>query len=329
MVRISWPRRGSLAFYPRKKAKRQHPQLRSVKKTGEAKPGYFLGYKAGMSHVLAVDTYEKSPSYGQTISLPVTFIECPENRVIGIKAYTQRPEGTLNFTTLYTEKQDKEITRKTKAAKNSKPDEVRKKIQDNLPKIQEIRLIVETQPKKIMLKKTPEIIEVPFTTEKVEDQWAKAQELLGKEIKVSEVLQEGTYLDTTSITTGRGTEGPLRRFGLKRQRHKAKGHIRNPGSIGAWHPARVLWTVAMTGQKGYQRRTELNKRLLKISDKPEDANPVSGFRSYGTLKTDYLIIKGSIGGPKKRLIALRPALREKHATPMPEIKSISTIAQNR
>lgn len=31
--------------------------------------------------------------------------------------------------------------------------------------------------------------------------------------------------------------------------------------IGAWHPARVGYTIARAGQKGYNHRTEINKKV--------------------------------------------------------------------
>lgn len=34
--------------------------------------------------------------------------------------------------------------------------------------------------------------------------------------------------------------------------------------IGAWHPARVAFSVARAGQKGYHHRTEINKKIYKI-----------------------------------------------------------------
>lgn len=34
--------------------------------------------------------------------------------------------------------------------------------------------------------------------------------------------------------------------------------------IGAWHPARVAFSVARAGQKGYHHRTEVNKKVYKI-----------------------------------------------------------------
>lgn len=47
---------------------------------------------------------------------------------------------------------------------------------------------------------------------------------------------------------------------LPRKTHKG---LRKVACIGAWHPARVNYTVARAGQKGFHHRTEINKKVLK------------------------------------------------------------------
>ena len=39
--------------------------------------------------------------------------------------------------------------------------------------------------------------------------------------------------------------------------------------IGAWHPARVSWTVARSGQMGFHHRTEMNKKVYRVGKKGE------------------------------------------------------------
>ena len=92
--------------------------------------------------------------------------------------------------------------------------------------------------------------------------------------------------------------------------------------IGAWHPARVGFTVARAGQNGYHHRTEMNKKVYKIGKKGEeshkastdfdrtekDITPMGGFAHYGIVNEDYLMIKGCVVGTKKRVITLRRSL---------------------
>ena len=75
--------------------------------------------------------------------------------------------------------------------------------------------------------------------------------------------------------------------------------------IGAWHPARVSWTVARSGQHGYHHRTEQNKKVYKIGKKGEDSHlattevdvtkkditPMGGFPHYGIVNEDFIMIK--------------------------------------
>ena len=75
---------------------------------------------------------------------------------------------------------------------------------------------------------------------------------------------------------------------------------------------------------GHFQRTELNKWLLKIGDKMEEINPKGGFTRYGVVKNPYVIFKGSIAGPKKRLIRFNHAIRpnKKIIKEAPAIKQI-------
>ena len=77
------------------------------------------------------------------------------------------------------------------------------------------------------------------------------------------------------------------------------------------HQQHIMYRVAHAGQMGFHTRTAYNKLLLKISSKPEELNPKSGLHKYGLLKTDYILLKGSVPGPKKRLIRLREPTRVK------------------
>merc|ERR1712029_406758 len=44
------------------------------------------------------------------------------------------------------------------------------------------------------------------------------------------------------------------------------GHkgLRKVACIGAWHPSRVAFSVARSGQKGYHHRTEINKKVYRV-----------------------------------------------------------------
>ena len=61
---------------------------------------------------------------------------------------------------------------------------------------------------------------------------------------------------------------------------------------------------------GYHSRTEYNKPIVKISNE-QNINPKQGFRRYGLIKNEYLLLHGSIPGPVKRLVKLVNPQRKK------------------
>ena len=87
MPAIKRPRRGSKAFYPKKRARRIYPRIKTYPEIKEAKPLSFAGYKAGMSHAMMIDTNPHSMTKGQQISRSVTILECPAISVFGFRLY--------------------------------------------------------------------------------------------------------------------------------------------------------------------------------------------------------------------------------------------------
>ena len=91
--RIHWPRRGSLQFWPRVRAKRQYPRVKSWVFSKNLKLSGFLGFKAGMTHILFRDTRSVSPTKGMEVFMPVTIVECPPMKVKAIRGYIITPYG--------------------------------------------------------------------------------------------------------------------------------------------------------------------------------------------------------------------------------------------
>ena len=84
MPSVKRPRRGSLGFYPRKRARRIYPRIKTYPQIKEAKPLGFAGYKSGMSHALVVDANPHSKTKGQQIFRSITILECPPISVFGL-----------------------------------------------------------------------------------------------------------------------------------------------------------------------------------------------------------------------------------------------------
>ncbi|MBP1662012.1 MAG: rpl3p, partial [Thermoplasmatales archaeon] len=163
----------------------------------------------------------------------------------------------------------------------------------------------------------------------IEDQVKYAKELLGKELKISDVVKEGDMLDTIAITKGKGWQGTIKRHHVKLLLHKNSKHRRMIGTAGSWHPSWVQATVPQAGQMGYHQRTEYNKRVLKIGENGEEITPAGGFPNYGVIRNSYILIHGSIPGPTKRLIGMRDAVRYQRGVKFQkaEITYVSTTSK--
>jgi len=311
MVRHSKPREGSKAYWPRKRTRRIYPRMKRYPKSAEAKPLTFAGYKAGMLHAIVVDNKKGSPSFGQEISIPITVLDCPPLFAVGMRAYKMTPKGLVVLNETWASKIPKDVAssleRKVKT-KGVKTDEILAEIEKVIDSAHTIRMIVATQPKLAAVgKKRPELFEIEVAGKAAKEKFEFAKSILGKEIKANEVVKEGELVDAIAITTGKGTVGPVKRFGIKIQNRHAKGKRRHTGTLGQERPGKVRTTVPMAGQMGMFRRTEINKRVLKIGS--ADITPVSGFNRYGIVKGDYVIVEGSVPGPKKRLVFMRSAIR--------------------
>jgi large subunit ribosomal protein L3 len=300
------PRHGSMQFWPRKRAKRMIARLRSFITGKDAKIAGFAGYKAGMTHITYKDNYVNSVSKGDEVSAPVTIIECPPLKVYGVRFYKKEGvEGLKTVHEIVSKDFNKELKRKITVTKNKSSSF------DNIPEYDSLRLIVYTQPHMVGFgRKKPDVFELAVGGS-VEDQLNYAKEKIGKEVQVSEIFKEGDYIDCHGITKGKGYQGPVKRFGVAIQRPKKEKIKRGVGArSGAWcAQAHMMFRVATAGQMGTHQRLEFNKLIVKIGDKPEEINPTGGIVRYGLVKGSYMLVKGSIIGPKKRLAILTPAQR--------------------
>ena len=139
-------------------------------------------------------------------------------------------------------------------------------------------------------------------------EWAK--ERLGGEITVADVYDSGQEIDVVGITKGKGFQGVVKRFGVKLLSHKNSKKRRQIGNMGDFGTGYVRKTIRQAGQMGYHQRTELNKRVLRISNPDEsDVTPAGGFLHYGEVTNPYMIVQGSLPGPAKRLLRFRDAVR--------------------
>ena len=309
------PRRGSLQYWPRKRAKRHFARMRSWDNINGTKLKAFIGYKAGMTHIIAQDNSPHTRFKNEKISIPVTIIECPPLKPLSLRFYQKAYNGFKLISEIFSKNLSKDIKKYFKFPKKES------KIPENFDLV---RLRVHTQPRLTGTgQKKPDTLEIQVEGKSPQEQLSIAQSLSEKEIKLLDVLKDHKYLDVHSITKGKGFQGTVKRFGVKIRQHKAEKTKRGIGTLGSWHPNRVLFSVPQSGKMGYHQRTEYNKLNLLIDSDPKKINPISGFLHYGIIKNDYLMIKGSISGSAKRTIILTPSLRAKKHGDL-QILSINT-----
>jgi large subunit ribosomal protein L3 len=325
------PRRGSLAYRPRGRAHGILPRIRTWPKIISEKPVFlgFVGFKVGLIHVITVDDREKTPNYGKPVFNTATVISTPPIYVIGVRVYGKNTNGLFPLKDFYL-KSPKEM-KDEKAPKTI--DESFKVFEDISDRIHEISAIVQITPKSSGLsQKKTYIFEIGVVSVNSKSCIEYLKTIIGKEVKIDEVIKPGSYIDIVGITKGKGFEGPITRFGVKRKQHKSRKSVRALATLGPWKPASVMYTVPRAGQRGYHQRIEYNKKVIALSNtKDSDINPKSGFPHFGIFKDDYIILKGSIPGPSKRIVKIRLPIRPPRGKIQPpkilEISTVPTIGE--
>jgi large subunit ribosomal protein L3 len=176
----------------------------------------------------------------------------------------------------------------------------------------EVRLIVATQPSQIsgIPTKVPDVMEVGLDGGNASEQLTFAKDKFGEEFSFADCFEEGILTDIVAVTKGYGWQGVIKRFGGKLQSHKNSKKRRQHGNMGDFGTGYVRKTIRQGGQTGYHQRTEYNKRIMRVANPEEHAiTPSGGFLHYGEVNSDYILVKGSVPGPSKRLIRFRDATR--------------------
>lgn len=320
------PVAGSRAYWPKKRAKRIYPRInaRSIK-IEEPVPLAFAGYKAGMTRIVFTNHKKDSVTEGKEIVKSVTILECPSLRVYAINVYRKTDKGLNMIKTIWAEKLSKDLDRKIKTPSKTDPKTKTQSLEGQIEKLSDVRLLVHTQPRGSGVgKKKPDVFEVSLGGD-IRKKWEYAKEKLGGEIKVSDVLKEGEWVDVSAVDKGKGFQGPVKRFGIKVRPRKHEKKRRHTGVIGVRGVARVIpGKIAMPGQLGFQTRTEFNKNVMKIGS--DGINPKGGWLKYGVVKDDFVLLSGSVPGPKKRLVMMRKGIRSRKPEQI-EINEVKTDSQ--
>jgi large subunit ribosomal protein L3e len=347
--KFSAPRHGSLGFLPRKRSTRHRGKVKAFPKDDPSKPVHltaFLAYKAGMTHVVREVDRPGSKAHKKEVVDAVTILEAPPMIVVGVIGYINTPRGLRALKTVWAEHLSEECRRRfyknwyrckkkafTKASKKWQDDMGKKEIEKDLAKMKKycsvIRVIAHTQMKLLKKRqKKAHIMEIQVNGGTVAQKVDWAKEHFEKQIPVKSVFAEDEMIDCIGVTKGHGFKGVTSRWHTKKLPRKTHKGLRKVACIGAWHPARVAFSVARAGQKGYHHRTEINKKIYRIGEGVHSEGgkliknngsteydltekmitPMGGFPHYGEVNQDFLMIGGCCMGPKKRVITLRKSL---------------------
>jgi large subunit ribosomal protein L3e len=362
------PRHGNLGFLPRKRTKHHFGKIKSFPKDDTSKAPHFtafMTYKAGMTHIVRDVDRPGSKLHKKEIAEGVTILEAPPMIVCGFVGYVETPRGLRALTSVWAGHLSEEVRRRfyknwgkskqkaftkyqkawTEAGKGSeKP--MAAEIARAKKYCQVIRAICHTQISKVQLKaKKAHIKEIQINGGTTEQKVDFVVGLFEQEVKIADSFTQDEMVDIVGVTKGHGYEGVVTRWGCTRLPRKTHRGLRKVACIGTWHPARMQFQVPRAGQMGYHHRTEINKKIYRIGkaikDDPHNARtdadltdkaitPMGGFPHYGTVTQDWVMLRGTVIGPKKRIITLRKSLLpqvSRRATEKIELKFIDTSSK--
>ncbi|XP_077979665.1 large ribosomal subunit protein uL3-like [Glandiceps talaboti] len=298
----------------------------------------------------------------------VTIVETPPLVIVGIVGYIETPRGMRTLKTVWAEHLSEECKRRfyknwyrakkkafTKSSKKWADEAGKKAIENELNAMKKyckiIRVIAHTQMRLMnQRQKKAHIVEVQVNGGDIAAKVDWAREKLESQVPIDQVFVQDEMIDVIGVTKGKGFKGVTSRWGTKKLPRKTHKGLRKVACIGAWHPARVGYGVARAGQKGYHHRTEINKKIYRVGkavvkkdgkevkdsgtteyDHTEKAiTPMGGFPHYGVVKNDFLMLKGCVIGPKKRVLTLRKSLlvqTSRRATEKIKLKFIDTSSK--
>lgn len=327
MPRPRSPRRGSKSFSPRKRTDHINGRIRywPTPQEGPQLLG-FAGYKAGMTHLYLIEDREKKPEFGQEVKVAATVIDTPPMLICAVRGYEMTTEGLKVLSEAWMAELTKDLMKKLKNTRKPDPTKALEHLTSLLGRIIEIRILAATQPRLTSLPKNiSDIVEIKIGGGEIEEQLDFAKSLLGKKISISDIFKAGEFVDIAGATKGKGFQGPVKRWGIRILQNKSRKTIRGVAAISPASPRTIHPNVPRAGQMGLHHRIEVNKKIVLIGSDGKKVTPLGGFNRYGSVKGDYLVIKGSVMGPAKRLIRFRKSNKSIQKTEaVPNVTFIKT-----
>jgi len=275
--KFSAPRHGSMGFVPKKRSKRHRGKVKAFPKDDPTKPLHltaFIVYKAGMTHIVREVDKPGSKVNKKEVVEAVTILEAPPMHIVGVVGYIDTPRGPRAFKTIWAQHLSEDCKRRfyktwyrskkkafTKYTKKWEDPAGQKEIERDFQKMKKycsvIRVLAHTNMKVMRhTQKKAHIMEIQVNGGKVADKVDWARSKLEKTVAVGDVFAQDEMIDCIGVTKGRGFKGVVSRWHVRKLPRKTHKGLRKVACIGAWHPARIRFTVARAGQKGYHHRTE-------------------------------------------------------------------------
>ncbi|KAK1323858.1 60S ribosomal protein L3 [Acorus calamus] len=254
----------------------------------------FLGYKAGMTHIVREVEKPGSKLHKKETCEAVTIIETPPMIVVGVVGYLKTPHGLRSFKTVWAQHLSEEVRRRfyknwyrskkkafTKYSKKYETEEGKKEIHAELEKMKKYCSIIRIRKMKGLKQKKAHLMEIQVNGGTVAEKVDYAYKFFEKQVPVDAIFQKDEMIDIIGVTKSKGYEGVVTRWGVTHLPRKT--------------------------HRGLRKVACIVKALHKTSTE-KDVTPMGGFPHYGIVKDDYILIKGCCVGPKKRVVTLRQSL---------------------
>jgi len=334
------PRHGSLGFLPKKRCSKKKGKIKSFPKDNPSLPCHFtasISYKVGMTHVVREINSPGSKLNKKDVVEAVTIVETPPLKIVGIVGYLRTGRGLRSFKTIWSTNLPDSFCRnyyknwyksKKKAFSRIKSSmkESMKTQSSNIEKIKRYCTVIRCIGASDVLetglkKKKADIIEIQINGGTFIEKLEFSKKMLGKNISISDIFSQDEIIDVIGITKGKGFAGVITRWGVTKLPRKTHRGSRKVACVGSWSPSGISYAVPRAGQNGYHHRTQQNIKIYRIGksidpknaftdfeNTPKRITPMGGFPHYGVVKTDFLILRGCLVGPKKRTLILRKSL---------------------
>ena len=112
-----------------------------------------------------------------------------------------------------------------------------------------VRVLAHTQIRKVKIgQKKAHLMEVQVNGGTIKDKVEFARNNFEKPIEIGSVFEQDEMIDIIGVSKGKGFEGVTHRWGTKKLPRKTHKGLRKVACIGAWHPSKVMFSVARAGQ---------------------------------------------------------------------------------